>query len=66
MLYTKFIKKIREESYSQKINVLVHMEMIKNLIINASRNYKIKLIPKLIQIDFYRIFYDLGIKICKI
>ena len=48
VLFTKFIKKIRSESYNQKINVLVNMEMIKNLIINASRNYKIKLIPKLI------------------
>ena len=48
VLYTKFIKKIRSESYSQKINVLVNMERIKNLFINASRNYKIKLIPKLI------------------
>ena len=66
MLYTKFIKKIREESNSQKINVLVNMEIIKNVIINASKNYKIKLIPKLIQIDFYRVFRDLGIKIYEI
>ncbi|KAM3133426.1 hypothetical protein pb186bvf_014430 [Paramecium bursaria] len=66
VLYTKFIKKILQESQSQKINILVNMEMIKNLIINASRDYKIKLIPKIIQIDFYRVFHDLGLKICQI
>ncbi|KAM3133768.1 hypothetical protein pb186bvf_014177 [Paramecium bursaria] len=66
VLYTRFIRKIRQESQSQIINVLINKEIIQNLIINACRNTQIKLTPKQVSIDFYRVFHNIGIKIYEI
>ena len=48
------------------INILVNKEIIQNLIINALRNNKIKITSKQVQIDFYRVFRDIGIKVYEI